>query len=55
MSHGLFFIRASKSLPAINTCLDDRKEFQGRDIAIIQVTIFFLLVTEQEEGTFFKF
>ena len=30
-----FFVRASKSLTALNTCLDEMEEFKGRDTAIV--------------------
>ena len=30
-----FFFRAPKSLTAINTCLDEMEEFEGRDIAFV--------------------
>ena len=30
-----FFFRAPKSLTAINTCLDEMVEFEGRDIAFV--------------------
>ena len=39
-----FFFRASKSLIAINTCLDAMEEFKGRDIALSQVTVFFFFL-----------
>ena len=29
------FFRAPKSLTAINTCLDEMEEFEGRDIAFV--------------------
>ena len=31
----VFFFRAPKSLTAINTCLDEMEEFEGRDIAFV--------------------
>ena len=30
-----FFLRAPKSLTAINTCLDEMEEFEGRDITFV--------------------
>ena len=30
-----FLFRAPKSLTAINTCLDEMEEFEGRDIAFV--------------------
>ena len=41
-----FFFRVPKSLTAINTCLDDMKDFKRRDIAISQVTVCSFLENE---------
>ena len=30
----IFFFRVPRSLTAINTCLDEKEEFKGRDIAV---------------------
>ena len=43
--------RASKSLRAINACLDEMEEFKERDAAIGWLTVFiFLLVTKPSKN-----